>query len=553
MRNKFAAYKNELLFVPLGGSNEIGMNLNLYQYQGKWLIVDMGIGFANDYLPGIDVILPNVEFLQEIRDDIVGLVLTHAHEDHLGAVPYLWDEIHCPIYATPFTSNFLKLKLAGEGLTGKLRINEVSLGAKIELAPFSLEMLPLTHSIPEMHALAIRTDAGVIMHTGDWKLDAAPMLGPVSDEESMRRYGDEGVLAMVCDSTNVFVDGESGSEETVRTNLKKVIAECKNRVIVSTFASNIARVETILLAAEEAGRRVVLAGRSLHRVLLAAQESGYLKNIQPILSEKEAEQTPQDKLLILSTGCQGEPRAALTRMVQGSHPNFHLRSGDTAIFSARVIPGNEGRIRWLYNQLVRMGVEVITDKKDSIHVSGHPARGELERMYKLVRPKISVPVHGEASHLHEHVKLARSLNVPEAVEVRNGAVVLLKEGSAAIVDSVDSGYIAVDGSTLISLDSSIIRSRRKLRDDGNITISIVVDNQGRVMARPQITAPGSLDAEEDEAFIVELQDEIVDTLERLEKRSKITVIKDKVRNQLRRSMSREFGKKPVIEVHIHQI
>lgn len=549
----FKAYHDQMLFVPLGGTNEIGMNLNLYHFQGKWIMVDMGIGFADDYLPGVDIVLPDVEFLADIRDNLLGLVLTHAHEDHLGAVPYLWDELTCPIYATSFTMSVLKAKLAGEGIRLKVPMHEVELGGKLDLGPFALDFIGLTHSIPEMQAIAIRTEKGVIMHTGDWKFDAAPMVGDASDEDALRRYGDEGVLALVCDSTNVFVNGESGSEETVRQALIDTIAACPQRVVVTTFASNIARVESIIKAATLAGRRVVLAGRSLHRVIAAAQESGYLRDVPDFLSEKEAAGISPNKLLILSTGCQGESRAALSRMVQGAHPCLRLASGDTVLFSSRVIPGNETRIRWLYNQMVKLGIHIITDKVADIHVSGHPARDELKRMYELVRPKVAVPTHGEAAHIREHAAFARSMGVKEVVQGANGSVVLLSEQEAGVIDTVHSGYLAVDGTSIISLNSPVIRARRKLREDGNITVSIVMDKEGGVLTRPQISAPGCLDAEEDEALIAELQDEVMEAVEQLGKRAKITAIKDKARSALRKTINRELGKRPVLEVHIHQV
>jgi ribonuclease J len=547
------AYHDQLLFVPLGGTNEIGMNLNLYHYQGKWIMIDMGIGFADDYLPGVDVILPDIEFLADIRENLLALVLTHAHEDHLGAVPYLWDELHCPVYATPFTASVLKGKLAGEGVRLKQPINEVELGSQLDLGPFSLDFIALTHSIPEMQAIAIRTDKGVVMHTGDWKLDASPQVGPVSDEDALRRYGDEGVLAMVCDSTNVFVEGESGSEEGVRAALHKVIAGCSQRVVVTTFASNIARVESIIKAGVAAGRKIVLAGRSLRRVIDAAQESGYLKDVPDFVSDKEAAGLSPQKLLILCTGCQGESRAALSRMVQGSHPCLRLATGDTVIFSSRVIPGNETRVRWLYNQMVLQGIQIITDKVADIHVSGHPARDELKRMYDLVRPRIAVPTHGEAGHIREHAAFATSMGVKQVVRARNGSVVVLDAEDAGVVDTVHSGYLAVDGTSIISVNSHVIRARRKLREDGNLTVSLVMDKEGGLLTRPQISAPGCLDAEEDEALIAELQDDVADAVASLGKCAKLTAIKDKARSALRKTISKELGKRPVLEVHIHQV
>ncbi len=490
----FKKYHDELLFVPLGGSNEIGMNLNLYGYKGKWLMVDCGIGFANDYLPGVEIIVPDISFLAEIKKDLLGLVLTHAHEDHLGAVPYLWRELECPVYATPFTAAFLKHKLSEMGPGKKPKVVEMTPGGTVKIGPFALELIELTHSIPEMQAVAITTAEGVVMHTGDWKFDADPLIGPVSNYEMLKKYGDGKVLAMVCDSTNVFVEGESGSEAEVREHLVKLIGECKKRVVVTTFASNLARVATIIMAAQQAGRVVALAGRSLHRVVAAAKECGYLSNDAEFINDREVMNVPKQDVLVLCTGCQGEPRAALTRISRGDHPNIRLTPGDTVIFSSRKIPGNETKINGIHNRLVEKGIEVITDKDYFIHVSGHPAREELKRMYEMVRPQIAVPTHGEPRHLHEHAKLAKSLGVKEAVEAYNGAVVLLEQGEAAVIGKVQAGYIAIDGLSLIPTDGEVIRTRRKLRDDGAVFASVVIDKNGDLKKPVQIAAPGVLDA-----------------------------------------------------------
>ncbi|MBY0354817.1 MAG: ribonuclease J [Rickettsiales bacterium] len=555
MALKFESLRDQLLFVPLGGSNEIGMNLNLYHLDGKWLMVDLGIGFADDFMPGIEIVLPDIDFIVERRKDLLGLVLTHAHEDHIGAVPYLWDELQCPVYATPFTASVLRYKLQGEGLSpNSIPVTEVNAGDTLELGPFSLDFVPLTHSIPEMQALAIRTRHGTVMHTGDWKLDDAPMVGPVSDELSLNRYGDEGVLAMVCDSTNVFVEGVSGSESDVRDALVKTISECKGRAIVTTFASNIARVQSIMHAAHLAGRHVVLAGRSLYRMDQAARAAGYHKDIPEPISDKEAAGLPHHQVLILCTGGQGEPRAALSKLVQGNHPILRIASGDTVIFSTRVIPGNETRVRWLKNMLIRNGIEIITDADADIHVSGHPAREELRRMYQMIRPQIAVPVHGEAAHLKEHSRFAESMQVPEVVIGYNGAVIQLSKGDARILDTVHSGYIAMDGTSMIPVNSPVIRMRRKLRDDGNITVSVVIDGAKQLLSAPQITAPGSLDTQEDEALRHALEEDIVRVFEgNHNKKATLHSLSEKLRNVLRKRIQEELGKKPVLEVHLHQI
>ncbi|MCC7259750.1 MAG: ribonuclease J [Alphaproteobacteria bacterium] len=553
MSTNFTPDKDSLHFVPLGGSAEIGMNLNLYHYKGKWLMIDLGIGFADEHLPGVEVVLPNIDFITERKKDLVGLVLTHAHEDHLGAVPYLWEELGCPVYATPFTAAFLRAKLAGMPFTSKVVINEVRPGSQLTVGPFDLEMIELTHSIPEMNALAIRTDLGTILHTGDWKLDGEPLVGPISDENRLVQYGKEGVLALVCDSTNVFVEGESGSEGDVRKELIKLVGECENRVVLATFASNVARLESIVEAAKANGRRVVLAGRSLWRMTQAAQESGYLQDAPPFLSDEEAKKLPRNQVLIIATGCQGESRAALTKIVNKEHPHIKLSPGDTCIFSSREIPGNGNKIAWIQNQLVLQGVEVITDRQRPIHVSGHPARDELARMYQMTQPRIAVPVHGEPRHLHEHVAFAKALQVPEAVEGENGMAIRLAPGKPEVVGQVKSGYIALDGNSMIPTDSSIIRDRRKLRNDGAVFVSFVVDRDGDLASPPQISTPGLLNEVEDSAIIDGLIDELSDVIERKGRKARDNEVKEAVRVAVRRFFGKELEKRPMISVQMARV
>ncbi|MFN7452798.1 MAG: ribonuclease J [Alphaproteobacteria bacterium] len=546
----FKKHDDELLFVPLGGANEIGMNLNLYRYQGKWLMIDLGIGFADDFLPGIEIIVPKLDGFLPYKKDLLGLVLTHAHEDHLGAVPYLWSELGCPVYATPFTANLMRMKMAEEGLKGKAKIIEVEAGKDYPLGPFTLEMIPITHSIPEMHAVAVRTKAGTVMHTGDWKLDANPMVGVTTDEATLAKYGDEGVLAMVCDSTNVFVEGESGSESDVRTSLMQIISECNERVVVTTFASNVARLESIIYAAVGAGRAVALAGRSLWRIVDAAQEAGYLKDVPPFLSDSEGMKLPRNRVAFICTGCQGESRAALSKIARGEHPAIRLTPGDTVIFSSRTIPGNEGKIGWIHNKLVDLGLEVINDHSGFTHVSGHPARMELERMYQLVRPQIAVPVHGERRHIHEHALLAKQLQVKETVEPYNGAIIRLEVGRAEVIGKMTSGYLAIDGTSFVDTESPVIRTRRKIRDDGFISVSLVVDKQSRLKSPPKFSAPGSLDPGSDKEIFVAMREEI-ETI--VEKGGKIDRMEEAIRNAIRRILRDELGKKPVLDVQLHQV
>lgn len=549
----FTKYRDELLFVPLGGSNEIGMNLNLYTYKGKWIMVDCGIGFATDYLPGVEIVVPDISFIAERKKDLLGLVLTHAHEDHLGAVPYLWRELECPIYATPFTATFLRHKLSEMGPGKKPQVTQIESGGECQLGPFSIEMIELTHSIPEMQAVAITTDKGVIMHTGDWKFDDQPMVGPQSNYDLLKKYGDGKVLAMVCDSTNVFEAGESGSEGDVRKNLVELIKTCPQRVVVTTFASNLARVMSLIHAAEEAGRVVALAGRSLWRIVESAKESGYIAPDKEFLKETEIMNLPRKDVLIICTGGQGEPRAALTRIARGEHPHVRLSPGDTVIFSSRKIPGNEMKINWMFNRLTEKKIDIVTGKNHHIHVSGHPARAELTRMYELVRPQIAVPTHGEPRHLHEHAKLAKELGVKETVEAYNGAIVWLEPGEASVIGKVDSGYVAIDGTSLIPTDGDILRQRRKLRDDGAVFVSFAVNKKNELSSSIKLSAPGVLDLKEDMDLLASWREEVTQVI--ADAKPKITddQLKESVRGALKKIIKNDLDKKPVVEVHVARV
>ena len=553
MTFNFKDYQDKLLFVPLGGSNEIGMNFNLYHCDGKWLIIDCGIGFADDYLPGVDVVLPKLDALAEFKEDILGLVLTHAHEDHHGGVAYLWEELQCPVYATKFTAAMLKPKLGEAGLKKSVEVNIVKPAEPFEIGPFSLEMLPLTHSIPEMQAIALKTRHGVVMHTGDWKLDHDPLVGPLSDKETFEKYGDDGVLALVCDSTNVFSEGESGSESMVRTHLQRVIKECEQRAIVSTFASNIARIETIVYAGMAAGRQIALAGKSLWRVTEAARECGYLKDVPPFLTDRQVMDVPRDEAMIICTGCQGEGRAALTRMARGDHPVLRLNPDDTVIFSSKIIPGNETKIGWTMNQLVLRGVEVITERDAPIHVSGHPCRDELAEMYAWVRPKVAVPTHGEARHLREHCRFAKEQGVEQTVEACNGAVIQIEDGASEVVGHVDSGYLAIDGNSLIEANGPVIRQRRKMRDEGLMLVSLALGKEGKLRKPVKIAAPGVLDDTLDKELIADLCNQVTDAVEALRASETAQRIEEVIRASVRRFLNTEVGKKPVIHVHMFRL
>ncbi len=550
-------YKDKLLFIPLGGSNEIGINVNLYQYKGKWIMVDCGSGFADDYLPGVDMVVADLSFIEEHKKDLLGIILTHAHEDHLGAVQYLWNELGCPIYTTKFTKSFLKSKIAEYNFADHLKIHETDPAKRFELGPFTIDMIGLTHSAPEMQALMIRTEAGNVLHTGDWKFDPNPIVGKESDQEALKKCGDEGVLALVCDSTNVFNEGTSGSEGDVRKSLVDIIAGCPKMVVVTTFASNLARLDTIIHAGQKAGRKVALSGRSLHRMFAAAQECGYLKDIKPLIDERTIGNYKREDLLVIATGCQGEPMAATSKMANGTHHSVKLAKNDTVIFSSKIIPGNDKKIFKLFNVFVKQGVEVITEQDHFVHVSGHPGVEELQKMYELVRPQVCIPVHGEPVHIHEHAKLAKSSGIKEAIEVENGSVVLLEKEGSKIVDFVKNGYLAVDGNYLLPDDSQIFKMRRRMRDSGIVVASIILDNKLRLTCPPILSVPGLLDPVEDIDVIDELKDAVALALsdQRRQSKGNLTLenIDSCVRRALRRGIKQEINKTPIIIVNIEEL
>lgn len=545
---------DELLFLALGGAGEIGMNLSLYGHAGKWLMVDLGIAFGDDTMPGVEVVMPDPAFIEERRKDLVGIIITHAHEDHLGAVADLWPRLEAPVYATPFAHSVLKRKLREAGLLNTVPITEIPLGGRFTVGPFELEMITMTHSILEPNALAVRTKFGTVFHTGDWKIDPEPLLGELTDEATLKRIGDEGALAMVCDSTNVFVEGEAGSEATVRANLEKLVKTRKNRVAVTCFASNLARVESIARAAVAAGRHPVLSGRALQRMVEAAQECGYLLDFPATVSEQDAGYLPREKVLFICTGSQGEPRASMAKIATGEHRDLVLEAGDTAIFSSRVIPGNERPVGRLQNALTARGVEVISDAPaEHIHVSGHPARDELVRMYQWVRPRIALPVHGEVRHMVEHAALARQCQVPETVVAPNGTLVRLAPGPASIIDHVHAGRLARDGDGVIPLDGLALRERRKLLWNGAAAATLVVDHQGRPKAAPVVSLRGMEDEDGDlaDAIVAGLTEMLAD-LSAAERRDDGR-IEDAAHKALRRVVRAHLGKKPLTDIHIVRI
>ena len=547
---------SEFLFLPLGGAEEIGMNLNLYGYGGKWLIVDCGVTFGDDSTPGVELILPDPQWIVERRRDLVGIVATHAHEDHIGAIPYLWPQLGCPVYATPFTAAVLKRKLQEAELARRVEIRPIPVSGSFKIEPFDLELIHLTHSIPEPMAIAIKTPAGTVLHTGDWKFDPDPLIGPVADEAALRRLGDQGVLALVGDSTNVFVSGEAGSEADVRRNLEDLVGRFRERVVVACFASNVARLESIALAAKAHDRHAALVGRSLWRMYDAAKEAGYLRDLPPFVTEHDAGFLPRDKVVMICTGSQGEPRSALSRIASGTHPHVTLEPGDAAIFSSRNIPGNERAIAKLQNQLSKLGVDIVTTAEEAgVHVSGHPARDELSRMYHWVRPQIAIPVHGEARHLAEHAKLARECQVPEAVVSENGSIVRLAPGPATVVEHVTAGRLALDGTQLVPLDGGAMRARKKLMTNGIAVVTLVVGRGGKLEADPLVSLQGVVDNDTSEGLIEGAADAVAGAFEDLGKgeRRDDDAVREAARLAVRRFVNAEVGKKPQTEVHLVRI
>ncbi len=547
--------EDAVYFVPLGGSDEIGMNLNLYGYgpeeDRRWIIVDCGVTFGDATTPGVDVIMPDPRFIEDRKHQLDGIVLTHAHEDHMGAVAYLWDRLRCPIYATPFTAWLMRDRLSERGLLGEAKVTEIGLRSRFAVGPFDLQMITLTHSIPEPNGLAVRTPAGLILHTGDWKIDPDPLIGRTTDVEAIEALGREGVMAMICDSTNVFTEGESGSEAEVKDNLIRVVGEQEGRVAIAAFASNVARLQTAIEAAEANDRRVCLVGRSMHRMTAAAKAVGLLADCAPFVDEEEAGYFPPEKICFLCTGSQGEPRAALSRIAEGSHRNVSLQKGDTVIFSSRIIPGNERGIFDLMNRLASRGVKIITEKDEHVHVSGHPCRDELRQMYQWARPRVAIPVHGERRHLLEHAEFARSMQVPEALSPKNGDVIRISRDGASIVDEAPAGRLHLDGKFLVDADGEPLRQRRKLSYAGHVTVALAVDAMGRLVSGPDVRAIGT--PYDDDYDVDDFENDLAEAAEtafrRLSKgdRADEAAVEEAVRRAVRREADRILGKRPVVE------
>ncbi len=545
--------QDELLFLPLGGAGEIGMNLNLYGYgpagEERWMMVDLGITFGNGTLPGVDVMMPDPAFIEERLDQLDALVLTHAHEDHLGAVAHLWRRLGCPIYATPFTAAILSHKLTEAGLGDQVDVTIIPLGGKFTIGPFDLELITLTHSIPEPNAIAIRTPVGTVLHTGDWKFDPDPVVGDPYDAEALQRLGDEGTLAIVCDSTNVFSPGTSGSEGDLLESLTELISTLNERVVVTCFASNVARLETIAAAAAANDRDVVLSGRALWRFSEVGRAHGCLRDTPAFLDEDQAGFLPRDKTLIVCTGSQGEPRAALARIASGNHPRVSLEEGDTVIFSSRIIPGNETSIGRLQNQLVRSGIHVMTERDHFVHVSGHPARDELIQMYQHVRPSIAIPVHGELRHMAEHARLAEDCQVNCTVVGENGSMIRIGPGKPGIIDHVPSGRLSLEGNRVVPLNGELIRRRKQALWNGTAVVTVVIDSQRKLICEPVLSTTGVLEVGDDD-----LHEDVLDTIkDALKKGDQKKTLNESLRLAVRRLFRERLNKRPITEVHLIEV
>ena len=551
--------KDELLFCPLGGSGEIGMNMNLFAYgkpdNQKWIIVDVGVTFADDTVPGVDIIYPDPGFIIDKKDDLLGIVLTHAHEDHIGAIAHVWPKLKCKIYATPFTSVLIteKFKEKKIDITGFLKI--VELNSTINLDPFKIEFVTLTHSILEPNGLRIQTPAGNILHTGDWKCDPDPLIGGNINSERLKEIGNKGVLAMICDSTNVFSAGRAGSELDVRKNLLKVFERLKKRIIVTSFASNVARMETVFYCAEQTGRHISLVGRSMHRIFKAARQCGYLKNVIDPIDSRDAKNISREKIVYLCTGSQGEPMGAMNRIVKYTHPDVYIERNDAVIFSSKIIPGNEKKLYKLHNNLVKEGIEVISEDNEYIHVSGHPNREDLRDMYNWIKPKAVIPVHGEHRHMIEHIEFAKEMQVKYPVQVENGDIVKLYPGEKPeVYDKAPSGRVYLDGNVPVEEDSRSIKERRNISSNGFLEATIMITPKGNIHNKPLVTFRG-LPVYESEEFIYGLEEEIERTVKTfsLNNTKQQDNLIDALKITCRKFSKEKTGKKPLTNINLVRI
>ena len=551
--------KDELLFCPLGGSGEIGMNMNLFAYgkpgEHKWILVDIGVTFADDTLPGIDLIYPDPGFIVDRKEDLLGIVLTHAHEDHIGAIAHLWPQLKCKIFATPFTALLIKEKFKEKNIDITKDLKIVELNGTINLEPFNIEYITLTHSILEPNGLRIETPAGVILHTGDWKVDPNPLIGSQINSKRLKKIGDDGVLAMICDSTNVFSHGKSGSEGDVRKSMLNIMSRLKKRIIITSFASNVARMETAFYCAKNTGRQISLVGRSMHRIYKAARQCGYLKDVIEPIDPRDAKKISREKIVYLCTGSQGEPMGAMMRISSYTHPDIIIEKGDTVIFSSKIIPGNEKKLYKLHNQLVKNSIEVISEETEFVHVSGHPNREDLKDMYKWVRPKCVIPVHGEHRHMIEHINFAKEMKVPHSVQVENGDIVKLSPADKPLIyDKAPSGRLYLDGKISVEEDSQSIKDRKNLSANGYLEVTIIITPKGNLHKNPNITYKGIPVIDVDN-FIYGLEQEIENIVKIFSlgsKKQEFNLI-DALKIACRKYSKETTGKKPFTNINLIRI
>jgi ribonuclease J len=541
---------DELLFLALGGSGEIGMNVNLYGCRGKWLMADLGLSFADPAYPGIDLVLPDLAFIEEHAEDLLGLVITHGHEDHIGAIPYMALELGVPIYATAFTAGLIREKLAEEGLNDRIPLKIVKVGEPLKLGPFSVEWVPLAHSIPEMNALLIDTPFGRVFHTGDWKLDDTPVIGEPASAATLKAIGKKGVLALMGDSTNVFNEEASGSEASVRADLETFVGAADKRVLITTFASNAARLQTLGQVAVATNRQVCVAGRSLDRIIKIAKAAGYLLDFPPTIDFDAAMRVPPKELMIIATGGQGEARAALARIAHDSH-RLKLSEGDTVLFSSKQIPGNEDAIGIVQNALAGRGIRMVTERQAHIHVSGHPGRPEIEKLYSWLKPEIVVPVHGERRHMAEHARLAASIGVPRQIVQSNGDVVRIAPEGPKIVGRERAGRLVLDGDVILAANGTTMNDRRKLAANGIISVAVVLDKANRAKGRPQISVQGVPVEEDRDDFVEDAAEAVLDALEKAPRDE--AKLKESIRLAVRRKATAWTGKKPVVDVLLMRV
>ena len=551
--------KEELIFCPLGGSGEIGMNMNLYAYgkedDQKWIIVDMGVTFADDTIPGVDLIMPDPGFIIDKKDDLLGIVLTHAHEDHIGAVAHIWPELKCKLYATPFTAALLTEKFKEKKIDISSFLKIVPLNSQIKLGAFEIDFVTLTHSILEPNGLSIKTPLGTILHTGDWKIDPNPLIGNKIDEEKLKKIGSSGVSAMICDSTNIFSPGRAGSESDVRDSLLRIMEVKTKRILVTSFASNVARMESIFYCAKKTGRSICLVGRSMHRIYKAARKCGYLKGLIEPLEPRNAKKVSKNKILYLATGSQGEPMGAMNRIVNGSHPDVFLEEGDCVIFSSKIIPGNEKKLYNLQNQIVKNNIEIISEENAFVHVSGHPNRDDLKDMYTWVKPKSIIPVHGEHRHMQEHVSFAKEMQIPKTLLIENGDIIKLLPGDAPqIIDKAPSGRVYLDGSINVETDSQSIKDRKNLSINGYLEITLLVSNNGKIK-KPIISFRGIPENQNNEPFIFDMEDEIFNICRTfsIESKNQQKNLIETIKQNCRRIVREKTGKKPFTNINIARI